>query len=71
MCIRDSLNSLPAPVADAAVSAQVDARIAEMKKNIAILSKFFADLKDDDLDSVIDQNEDRVIASLKRRGRIQ
>lgn len=69
--VKRTLNSLPAPVADAAVSAQVDARIAEMKKNIAILSKFFADLKDDDLDSVIDQNEDRVIASLKRRGRIQ
>ena len=69
--IKRTLNSLPAPVADAAVSAQVDARLAEMKKNIAILSKFFADLKDDDLDSVIDQNEERVIASLKRRGRIQ
>lgn len=69
--IKRNLNSLPAPVADVAVSAQVDARIAEMKKNIAILSKFFADLKDDDLDSVIDQNEERVIASLKRRGRIQ
>ncbi|WCK24656.1 ParB N-terminal domain-containing protein [Agrobacterium pusense] len=69
--VKRTLNALPAPVADAAVSAQVDARLAEMKKNIAILSKFFADLKDDDLDSVIDQNEDRVIASLKRRGRIQ
>ncbi|QCM10880.1 chromosome partitioning protein ParB [Agrobacterium tumefaciens] len=69
--VKRTLQSLPAPVADAAVSAQVDARLAEMKKNIAILSKVLGDLKDDELDSVIDHHEDRVIASLKRRGRIQ
>jgi ParB family chromosome partitioning protein len=69
--VKRTLNSLPAPIADAAVSAQVDARLAEMKKNIAILSKVLGDLKDDELDSVIDHHEDRVIASLKRRGRIQ
>ena len=68
--VKRTLNSLPAPIADAAISAQVDARLAEMKKNIAILSKVLGDLKDDELDSVIDHHEDRVIASLKRRGRI-
>ncbi|MDH0907427.1 ParB N-terminal domain-containing protein [Rhizobium pusense] len=68
--VKRTLNSLPPPVANAAVSAQVDARLAEMKKNIAILSKVLGDLKDDELDSVIDHHEDRVIASLKRRGRI-
>ncbi len=52
------------------VAAQVDARIAELQKSITTMSKFLAGLQDEELDSVIVEHEDRIIASLKRRGRI-
>ncbi|ANH05014.1 ParB N-terminal domain-containing protein [Shinella sp. HZN7] len=68
---RKALEALPQPVASSIASAQSDAaRLAELQKGIATLSKFFGDLKDDELDTVIQQHEERVIASLKRRGRI-
>lgn len=68
--VKRTLDTLPVAAKDKAVASEVEARLAEMKKSISVLSKFFADLKDDELDSVIDQNEERIIASLKRRGRI-
>lgn len=68
---RKVLKSLPQPVASSIASAQSDAaRLAELQKGIATLSKFFGNLKDDELDTVIQEHEDRIIASLKRRGRI-
>lgn len=68
---RNALKSLPQPVASSIASAQSDAaRLAELQKGIATLSKFFGGLKDDELDTVIAEHEERVIASLKRRGRI-
>jgi ParB family chromosome partitioning protein len=68
---RNALKSLPQQVASSIASAQSDAaRLAELQKGIATLSKFFGGLKDDELDTVIQEHEDRIIASLKRRGRI-
>ncbi|WP_288082628.1 ParB N-terminal domain-containing protein [Shinella sp.] len=68
---RNALKALPQPVAASIASAQSDAaRLAELQKGVATLSKFFGGLKDDELDSVIQEHEDRIIASLKRRGRI-
>lgn len=52
------------------IAAQVDARVAELQKSIATMSKFIAGLQDDELDSVVIEHEERIIASLKRRGRI-
>lgn len=68
---RNVLKALPQPVASSIASAQSDAaRLAELQKGIATLSKFFGGLKDDELDTVVQEHEDRIIASLKRRGRI-
>lgn len=68
---RNALKALPQPVASSIASAQSDAaRLAELQKGISTLSKFFGGLKDDELDTVIQEHEDRIIASLKRRGRI-
>jgi len=68
---RNALKALPQPVASSIASAQSDAaRLAELQKGIATLSKFFGGLKDDELDTVIQEHEDRIVASLKRRGRI-
>ncbi|MCM2431986.1 ParB N-terminal domain-containing protein [Agrobacterium rosae] len=66
--VSKTLKSLPG--ANEIVAAQVDARIAELQKSIATMSKFLGGLKDDELDDVVIEHEDRIIASLKRRGRI-
>ncbi|KJF67425.1 ParB/RepB/Spo0J family partition protein [Rhizobium nepotum] len=66
--VTKTLKSLPG--ANDIVAAQVDARLAELQKSIATMSKFIAGLKDDELDDVIIEHEDRIIASLQRRGRI-
>ncbi|MCA1492731.1 ParB N-terminal domain-containing protein [Ensifer sp. NBAIM29] len=68
--VSKTLKSLPAPVASNIAAAHVDARLAEMQQSIATLSKFFAKLEDDELDTVVAEHEERIIASLKRRGRI-
>lgn len=68
--INENLKKLPGAVANNIASAHVDARLAELQKSIATLSKFFGGLKDDELDTVVSEHEDRIIASLKRRGRI-
>ncbi len=68
--VSKTLEKLPAPVAEKLASAHMDARIAELHKSIATLSKFFGGLKDDELDQVVEEHEERIIASLKRRGRI-
>lgn len=66
----NTLNSLPGSVASAIVASDADARLAEMQKSIATLSKFFGKLEDDELDRVVADHEDRIVASLQRRGRI-
>lgn len=66
----NTLNSLPGTVASAIVGSDADARLAEMQKSIATLSKFFGKLEDDELDKVVADHEDRIVASLQRRGRI-
>lgn len=66
----NTLNSLPGTVANAIVASDADARLAEMQKSIATLSKFFGKLEDDELDKVVADHEDRIVASLQRRGRI-
>lgn len=66
----NTLNSLPGTVASALVASDADARLAEMQKSIATLSKFFGKLEDDELDKVVADHEDRIVASLQRRGRI-
>ncbi|KAB2803274.1 chromosome partitioning protein ParB [Brucella anthropi] len=66
----NTLNSLPGSVANAIVASDADARLAEMQKSIATLSKFFGKLEDDELDKVVADHEDRIVASLQRRGRI-
>lgn len=68
--INENLKKLPGAVASNIASAHVDARLAELQKSIATLSKFFGGLRDDELDTVVSEHEDRIIASLKRRGRI-
>lgn len=68
--VNETLSKLPAQVAATVASAHVDARLAELQKSIATLSKFFGGLKDDELDTVVSEHEERIIASLKRRGRI-
>lgn len=68
--IKESLRSLPDSVASNIVSSDARARLAEMREGIAALSKFFSKLEDEQLDTVIAEHEDRIIASLKRRGRI-
>ncbi|WP_273794734.1 hypothetical protein [Brucella intermedia] len=66
----NTLNSLPSAVAGAIIASDADARLAEMQKSIDTLSKFFAKLEDDELDKVVAEHEDRIVASLQRRGRI-
>lgn len=66
--VTKTLKSLPG--GHDIVAAQVDARLAELQKSIATMSAFLGGLKDDELDNVIVEHEDRIIASLKRRGRI-
>lgn len=66
--VAKTLKSLPS--GGDIVAAQVDARIAELQKSIATMSKFLGGLEDNELDDVIIQHEDRIIASLQRRGRI-
>ena len=66
--VTKTLNSLPG--GSEIVAAQVDARLAELQKSIATMSKFLGGLKDDELDDVVIEHEGRIIASLKRRGRI-
>lgn len=68
--VNETLSKLPPQVASTVASAHVDARLAELQKSIATLSKFFGGLKDDELDTVVSEHEERIIASLKRRGRI-
>lgn len=68
--VNETLGKLPAQVAATVASAHIDARLAELQKGIATLSKFFGGLKDDELDTVVSEHEERIIASLKRRGRI-
>jgi ParB family transcriptional regulator, chromosome partitioning protein len=67
--VSKAVQSLAPPVASA-LSGGDARRLAELQEGIATLSKFIARLEDDELDSVIVEHEDRIIASLKRRGRI-
>lgn len=64
--VNKAVQSMAKPVASAVTSRDV----AELKEGIATLSKFMAKLEDEALDSVVAENEERIIASLKRRGRI-
>lgn len=64
--VSKAVQSMAKPVASAVTSRDV----AELKEGIATLSRFMAKLEDDALDSVVAENEERIIASLKRRGRI-
>ncbi|WP_435657916.1 ParB N-terminal domain-containing protein [Brucella pituitosa] len=64
----NTLRSLPSDVAGALVAS--DARLADLQEGIAMLSKYFSKLEDAELDSVVAEHEDRIIASLQRRGRI-
>lgn len=64
--VSKAVQSMAKPVASAVTSRDV----AELKEGIATLSKFMAKLEDDALDSIVAENEERIIASLKRRGRI-
>lgn len=68
--VNATLKKLPEKVASNIASAHMDARLAEMRQGIATLSKFFAKLEDAELDEVVAENEERIIASLKRRGRL-
>jgi ParB family transcriptional regulator, chromosome partitioning protein len=67
--VNKAVQSL-APTVASALSGGDARRLAELQEGIATLSKFIARLEDDELDSVIVEHEDRIIASLKRRGRI-
>lgn len=62
--VRNTLKNLP----DTVAASVVDERLAEMRKSIDVLGKFFAKLEDNELDKVVEQNEERIVASLKRRG---
>lgn len=64
--VKNTLKNLP----DTVVASVVDERLAEMRKSIDVLSKFFGKLEDAELDKVVEQNEERIIASLQRRGAI-
>ncbi|OEI84652.1 ParB N-terminal domain-containing protein [Brucella sp. BO3] len=66
----NTLKSLPSEVAGTLVVSDAEARLADMQKGIATLSKYFGKLEDDELDKVVAEHEDRIIASLTRRGRI-
>lgn len=68
--VSKAVQSLAKPVASTVNIAADASRLAELKESIATLSRFFAKLEDDALDSVVAENEERIIASLKRRGRI-
>lgn len=65
--VNRGVQSLAKPVATVIGDAS---RFADLKDGIATLKKFLGRLEDDELDSVIVEHEDRIIASLKRRGRI-
>ena len=52
------------------VVSDTDARLADMQKGNATLSKYFGRLEDDELDKVVAEHEDRIVASLQRWGRI-
>lgn len=65
--VNRGVQSLAKPVATVIGDAS---RLADLKDGIATLKKFLGRLEDDELDSVIVEHEDRIIASLKRRGRI-
>ncbi|PYE87534.1 ParB N-terminal domain-containing protein [Phyllobacterium leguminum] len=64
--VKNTLRAMP----DTVVAAVVDERLAEMQNSITVLSKFFAKLEDAELDKVVEQHEERIVASLQRRGRI-
>lgn len=69
--VTKAVQSMAKPVATSLTTANDDAaRLATMKEGIATLSKFLDQLKDEELDSVVSAHEERIIASLKRRGRI-
>ncbi len=68
--VNRTLKALPGGVAETIVSTHANGRLAELREGIATLSKFFGKLEDEELDTVIAQHEERIIASLKRRGRI-
>ncbi len=68
--VGNTLKSLPSEVAGTLVVSDAEARLADMQKGIATLSKYFGKLEDDELDKVVAEHEDRIIASLTRRGRI-
>jgi len=68
--VKKTLKELPPSVASDVAAASNAARLAEMQKSIATLSRFFGKLEDAELDEVVEKNEERIIASLKRRGRI-
>lgn len=65
-----SLGALPVGTATNIAGANDAALLAELQKGIATLSKFFGKLKDDELDDIVSENEERILASLKRQGRI-
>ncbi|QGA56188.1 ParB/RepB/Spo0J family partition protein [Brucella sp. 2280] len=62
--VKNTLKALP----EAVVASVVDERLAEMRQSIDVLSRFFAKLEDAELDKVVEQHEERIVASLKRRG---
>lgn len=68
--VTRALQTLPVGAAANIATANDAALLAELQKGIATLSKFFGKLKDDELDNIVSENEERIIASLQRRGRI-
>lgn len=62
--VKASLRNLP----DTVAASVIDDRLSDMRKSIDVLSKFFGRLEDDELDKVVEKNEERIIASLQRRG---
>lgn len=62
--VRNTLKNLP----DTVAASVVDERLAEMRKSIDVLSRFLSKLEDAELDKVVEQHEERILASLKRRG---
>ncbi len=68
--VSRTLQSVPAPIAAGLASGAQRGRLDDLAEGIATLSKFLSKLEDDELDRVVTDHEDRIIASLKRRGRI-
>lgn len=62
--VKNTLKALP----EAVVASVVDERLAAMRESIDVLNKVLGKLEDDELDKVVEQNEGRIVASLKRRG---